>query len=144
MATQSLAMNEVFLDTAFAIALSVRNDEYHERAVELAEQLEARKTKLITTRAVLLEIGNALSRRRYRDSAVKLLEALEIDPNVECVPLTDELYEHAFDLFRSRPDKEWRMIDCMSFVVMEQRGLNEALTADEHFQQAGFRAVLRR
>jgi predicted nucleic acid-binding protein len=105
--------------------------------------LEARKTKLITTRAVLLEIGNALSRRRYRDSAVKLLEALEQDPNVECVPQTDELYKQAFDLFRSRPDKEWGMIDCMSFVVMEQRGLNEALTADEHFQQAGFRALLR-
>ena len=72
-----------------------------------------------------------------------IITNLEQDPNVECVPQTDELYHQAFDLFRSRPDKEWGMIDCMSFVVMQQRGLNEALTADEHFQQAGFRALLR-
>ena len=137
-------MNELFLDTAYAIALSVTTDAHHERAVELAEQLEARQTRLITTRAVLLEIGNALSRKRYRDAAVQLLEALEQDPQVECVPLTDELYQQAFELFRSRPDKDWGLIDCVSFVVMRQRGLTEALTTDEHFEQAGFVALLRK
>lgn len=136
-------MNELFLDTAYAIALSVETDAHHERAVELAEQLEAGQTKLITTRAVLLEIGNVLSRVRYREAAVQLLEALEHDPQVECVPLTEELYQQALELFRIRPDKEWGMIDCVSFVVMKQRGLSEALTTDEHFEQAGFRALLR-
>ena len=140
---RSSAMNELFLDTAYAIALSVTSDANHDRAVELAEQLEARQTKLITTRAVLLEIGNALSRQRYREAAVQLLEALEQDPQVECVPLTDELYQQAFELFRSRPDKDWGLIDCVSFVVMNQRGLTDALTTDEHFEQAGFRALLR-
>ena len=62
---------------------------------------------------------------------------------VECVPLTDELYQQAFELFRSRPDKDWGLIDCVSFVVMRQRGLTEALTTDEHFEQAGFQALLR-
>ena len=66
MVKRSSTMNELFLDTAYAIALSVTSDQNHDRAVELAEQLEARQTKLITTRAVLLEIGNALSRQRYR------------------------------------------------------------------------------
>ena len=103
---RSSTMNELFLDTAYAIALSVTSDANHARAVELAEQLEARKSKLITTRAVLLEIGNALSRQRYREAAVQLLEALEQDSQVECVPLTDELYQQAFELFRSRPDKD--------------------------------------
>jgi uncharacterized protein len=137
------AMNEVFLDTAYAIALSVEADTHHERAVELAEQLELQQTRLITTRAVLLEIGNALARQRYRQAAAQLLDALEHDPQVECVPLTDELYQQAFELFRDRPDKEWGMIDCASFVVMQQRGLTEALTTDEHFEQAGFQALLR-
>lgn len=140
---RSSTMNELFLDTAYAIALSVTSDENHDRAVELAEQLESRQTRLITTRAVLLEIGNALSRQRYREAAVQLLEALEQDPQVECVPLTDELYRQAFELFRSRPDKDWGLIDCVSFVVMNQRGLTDALTTDEHFEQAGFRALLR-
>ena len=136
-------MNEVFLDTAYAIALSVEADAHHTRAVELAEQLELQQTRLITTRAVLLEIGNALARQRYRSAAAQLLDAIEHDPQVECVPLTDELYQQAFELFRNRPDKEWGMIDCASFVVMRQRGLTDALTTDEHFEQAGFRALLR-
>lgn len=140
---RSSTMNELFLDTAYAIALSVASDANHDRAVELAERLEREQAKLVTTQAVLLEIGNALSRRRYREAAVQLLEALEQDPQVECVPLTDELYRHAFDLFRNRPDKDWGMIDCASFVVMNQRGITDALTTDEHFEQAGFRALLR-
>ncbi len=68
---------EVFLDTAYAIALSSTNDQFHARAVALAEQLEALGTRLVTTRAVLLEIGNALSKQRYRQAAVQLLASLE-------------------------------------------------------------------
>lgn len=70
--------SEVFLDTAYAIALSVESDKHHERAEELAEYLESEQARLITTRAVLLEIGNALSKKRYRKAAVELLEALEL------------------------------------------------------------------
>jgi predicted nucleic acid-binding protein len=136
-------MSEVFLDTAYAIALSVESDEHHARAVELAEQLETEKTRLITTRAVLLEIGNALSKKRYRQAAVELLDALEQDLQVEIVVLSEELYERAFELFRNRPDKDWGLIDCVSFVVMKEYGLTEALTTDEHFEQAGFRPLIR-
>ncbi len=135
--------NEVFLDTAYAIALSVESDEHHERAEELADQLEAEATRLITTRAVLLEIGNALSKKRYRKAAVKLLDALEQDPQVEIVSLSEELYGQALELFCNRPDKEWGLVDCVSFIVMQERGLTEALTTDEHFEQAGFRPLLR-
>ncbi|MGI8638856.1 MAG: type II toxin-antitoxin system VapC family toxin [Pyrinomonadaceae bacterium] len=85
--------NKVFLDTAYAIALSVESDEHHERAEELADQLEAEATQLVTTRAVLLEIGNALSKKRYRKAALELLDALEQDPLVEIVPLSEELYK---------------------------------------------------
>ena len=134
--------NEVFLDTAYAIALSVESDEHHERAEELAEQLEAEATRLVTTRAVLLEIGNALSKKRYRKAALELLDALEQDPLIEIVSLSEELYGQALELFRNRPDKNWGLVDCVSFVVMQERGLTEALTTDEHFEQAGFRPLL--
>jgi predicted nucleic acid-binding protein len=53
------------------------------------------------------------------------------------------LWDEAFRLYRDRPDKQWSLCDCISFVVMQSRGLREALSADEHFQQAGFRALLR-
>jgi predicted nucleic acid-binding protein len=134
---------EVFLDAAYAIALSAPKDLFHSRAIQLADQLASTGTRLITTRAVLLEIGNALSKQRYRDAALKLLNALESDPNVEIVSLSDQLYARALQLFRERSDKEWGLTDCVSFVVMQDAGLTDALTTDEHFRQAGFRALMR-
>jgi predicted nucleic acid-binding protein len=133
----------VFLDTSYAIALSAPADQLHEAALLVAEQLESGNVSLVTTRAVALEIGNALSKLRYRREAAELLRSLEDDPGVEIVPLTEELYGRAFGLYRDRADKEWGMTDCVSFVVMRERGLTEALTADEHFRQAGFAALLR-
>jgi len=134
---------EIFLDAAYAIALSSPGDQHHARAVLLADELEATGTRLITTRAILLEIGNALAKMRHRQAAVELLEATERDPHVEIIPLSEQLYERAFQYYRERPDKEWGLTDCLSFLVMQDRGLTEALTTDEHFQQAGFRALLR-
>ncbi len=138
-----LWMIEVFLDTSFAIALSAVTDQNHLRAVQLADQLEANKTRLVTTQAILLEIGNALSKPRYRRAAIQLLESLEADPNVEVVLLTKDLYKAAFNLFKQRKDKQWGLVDCISFIVMQNRGITNALTADVHFNQAGFRALLR-
>jgi predicted nucleic acid-binding protein len=135
-------MSKVFLDTSYAIALSSPADEHHRRAEEIAEQLETEGARLITTRAILLEIGNVLSKLRYRQAAIRLLDALEHDPNVEIIPVSEELCREAFELYRSRPDKEWGLIDCLSFVVMNERKLTDALTADDHFRQAGFRVLL--
>jgi len=142
MATVTIPMTEVFLDAAYAIALSAPRDQYHDHAVEVAEELEAREALLVTTRAVMLEIGNALAKLRYRAAAVELLISLEEDPNVEIVPISEELYARGFQLYQERQDKEWGLTDCISFVVMQDRGLVGALTTDEHFDQAGFRALL--
>jgi len=54
------------------------------------------------------------------------------------------LFADGFGLYQGRPDKEWGLVDCVTFVVMKKRGITEALTADEHFEQAGFQALLRR
>lgn len=136
-------MLNAFLDTSFAIALSAVTDQNHIRAVQLADQLEMNKTRLVTTQAILLEIGNALSRQRYRAAAIQLLESLGSDSNVDVVLLTNELYTDAFTLFKSRADKEWGLVDCISFVVMQNQEITDALTTDEHFNQAGFRALLK-
>src|SRR6185503_11015522 len=100
-------MTKVFVDTSYAVALSSHTDENHKRAVELAEEFETSNTHFVTTRAILLEIGNALSKVRHRAAAVRLLTALENDPNVEVVPASDDLYRRAFELYRDRSDKEW-------------------------------------
>ncbi|BAY28023.1 hypothetical protein NIES2100_78520 [Calothrix sp. NIES-2100] len=135
--------SEIFLDTTFAIALSAPQDNLHQRAVQLAELLETAGTRLVTTQAVMLEIGNILSKQPLRHGAVMLLTALAADSKVAIVPLSPELYDRAFQLYCDRSEKEWKFTDCVSFIVMQYSGITEALTANEHFQQAGFRALLR-
>ena len=55
---------------------------------------------------------------------------------------TSELFERGLALYNARPDKEWSLTDCISFVVMADEGLTDALTGDRHFEQAGFTALL--
>ena len=71
-----------------------------------------------------------------------LIEHLRQRPDLRIVPLEQTLWERGWDLYRKRPDKAWSLTDCVSFAVMQASGLTDALTADEHFCQAGFRAVL--
>ncbi len=94
-------MIEVFLDTSFAIALSSVTDRNHELAVKLANQLGTDGNRLVTTQAILLEIGNSLSKQKYRAAAIQLLESLETDPCVEVVLLTDNRYPFSAGRFSS-------------------------------------------
>lgn len=135
--------NSYFLDTSYAIALAVPKDPFHERAIALSLELEKAKSSLITSRAIILEIGNALSRQPSRRSGVTLLQKLESDPRLLIVEISKGVYQSAFRLFSERLDKEWGLIDCVSFVVMKERRINLALTTDVHFVQAGFSALLR-
>ena len=134
--------SDLFLDASYAIALGSPRDQHHAAAVALARRIESEGSRLVTTRAVLLEIGNALAKRQHRSSAVALLEALERDPAVKIVPLSGELYREGWGLYRLHRDKEWGLTDCLSFSVMRASGIAEALTADDHFRQAGFRVLL--
>ena len=99
--------------------------------------------RLLTTRAVCFEIGNALARVRFRPVAVRFLNELESSPGAQVISGSEDLYRQAFELFRQREDKEWSLTDCLSFVVMQQHDITESLTSDEHFVQAGFKALLR-
>ncbi len=135
-------MTRVFLDASYAIALASVTDAHHRRALEIAQHLDTTGTRLVTTRAVVLEIGNALARSRYRSAAVALLDSLEKDPRVEVVPVSEELFRKALVRFKTRPDQEWGLTDCLSFVVMDERRLIGALTANEHFRQAGYQPLL--
>lgn len=134
--------NKLFVDTSYVVALASQRDNLHDQAHKIALTIMKNKTKLLTTRAVVVEIGNALSRMQYRKAAVQLLETIETDRDLEVVELSRDLYMQSLNLFKNRMDKDWGLTDCISFIVMEQKGITEALTADEHFRQAGFRTLL--
>ena len=134
--------NEVFLDSSYAIALAAVSDEWHGPAIEIALQMKAERTRMVTTHAVLCEIANSLTKQRFRPAAVQLLRSIQADPHIEVIAVSDELFAKGFQLYSQRMDKEWGLTDCISFIVMRQHGITEGLTTDEHFRQAGFVALL--
>jgi predicted nucleic acid-binding protein len=100
-------------------------------------------TILVTTHAVLAEVGDSFSRPPYRVAATRLLRALQRDSTVLVLPIDSELFSRGYQLFVDRPDKSWGLTDCISFALMQERDIHDALSADQHFEQAGFRALLR-
>jgi predicted nucleic acid-binding protein len=135
-------MNHIlrFIDTGYWHALVDRQDGHHARAVRLSHSLTG---PFITTEAVLTELGNGLAGSRWRAWSVQLLDDIVSSDSIDVVTVTADLFQRALALYTSRPDKEWGLTDCISFVVMRDRGIAEALAADQHFVQAGFRALLR-
>ncbi len=136
-------MTEVFLDTSHVIALANKRDAYHEKALAVAKQVSGAKARVITTQAVLTEVGNALASVKYRSFAVQYIEAVEQASTFEVVYSTEDLFHRGLTLYGSRQDKSWGITDCISFVVMRDRDLRDALSADKDFEQAGFNALLR-
>ena len=138
-----MRVNEVFVDTACIVALLNETDEHHEAANRLFKLVRAR-SRLVTTRAVCLEIGNSFAKSpEDRTSASGFLKEIDGADDITIVPLGDDLYLRALRLFGERPDKKWSLTDCSSFLVMEERGITSALTTDRHFAQAGFLPLLR-
>ena len=128
-------LNRVFADTLFVVALVNRRDQYHDMAVELADQFE--NFPLLITDAVLIEIASALA-RKYKIDAIKVIEHALASEEVRVVRLTPQLFDRAFEEYKKFRDKEWSLVDCISFIVMRDEGVDRSLTIDKHFEQAGF------
>lgn len=134
------SLNSTFVDASFIIALVNESDQYHDLANDLVEIYD--KQPLITTETVLIEIGNALA-GRFRPQAIQILDEFSASDRVEIVPLETSLFNKGIALYRDHTDKRWGLADCISFIVMREHGITDALTHDRHFQQAGFRALMR-
>jgi uncharacterized protein len=133
-------MTFIFADTSFYFALLNVRDVAHANAVRFSERLHR---PVLLTDFVVLELGNALSGTAMREPFSRLVAHLRGRPNVRIIPASRDLLDRGLGLFARRPDKEWSLTDCTSFVVMREEGLTDALTTDHHFEQAGFRALLR-
>ena len=133
-------MKPLFADTFYFLALLHVDDEAHSRAMGFSE---TRSEPLLTTTWVLTEVADALAMPGMRGSFTRLLTALRSDPACVIVPATQTLFDQGVELYAERPDKDWSLTDCISFVVMRHQGVTQALTGDHHFEQAGFRALLK-
>ncbi len=133
-------MKPVFADTFFFFAILNRNDPVHSLAISYS-----RNTRLlrITTDWIITELADGLSRSVNRERFMDLYRHIQLSPAIQVVPASRPLLEEAIALYGSRPDKDWSLTDCVSFVVMRDEGITRALTADKHFEQAGFTALLK-
>jgi predicted nucleic acid-binding protein len=132
-------LNRVFADAYFYIAVLNRTDNAHRRAIEF---LEFGIAEVVTTVPVLLEVADAMATPTNRAVCAAFLRDIHAQPNTTIRQLDDDLWQRACGLYASRPDKGWSLTDCISFLVMQDEVLTEALTGDRHFQQAGFIALL--
>ena len=131
-------MNAVFADTYFYQALLDALDPAHADALAHSKA----KQTIVTTEFILLELGNACAHAEDHADFLALLAGIRASPRTRTIPLDSRLLQRGLDLFADRPDKNWSLTDCVSFVVMADEGLTEALTGDGHFEQAGFKALL--
>ncbi len=121
------------------MALLNRRDSAH----SAAKALSSGAGGIVTAEWVLTELADAMCSRRKRQKCVEIYQVLRTDPAVEIIAANTDLFSRGMELFTDRPDKDWSLTDCISFVVKEDRQIHEALTGDHHFEQAGFTALLK-
>jgi len=136
-------MKTVFIDTVAWLALVNKSDALHQRARAVCDDLIRSGVSGIVSDYVLVETANALSRPPLRSAAVKLISAIQTAEDIRVIAVTRELYMKAWKLYSDRADKTWGLTDCASFVIMQEYGIKDAFTADRHFEQAGFRILLK-
>ncbi len=127
-----------FADTSYFLALLIPNDENHAAAVRLS----AWTGPLVTTDWVLVETGNFLAPQQSRRIFTQFVRAMVAEPRITVVPASLKILQRGLELYESRPDKDWSLTDCTSFIVMSDKGIADALSADHHFEQAGFTILL--
>ncbi len=137
-----MSRDSVFVDTGAWISLLSKNDRYRVRALEVMRQLRVENRSLVTSSAVVLEVGDGLATRglRHFNADFRILLAA---PRVETVFIDAVWLDAGWRLFAARPDKHWSLTDCLSFAIMREHNLNDAFAHDHHFEQAGFTALLR-
>jgi predicted nucleic acid-binding protein len=132
-------MTPVFADTSYFLAFLGDKDQHHERALAWTRVL---RQPVLTTEYVVVEVGNSLTKGSDRAVLVDFYQALQ-GAKTEVIAASTELLDRGVKLFAERSDKTWSLTDCISFVIMAERGLHEALSTDRDFEEAGFRALLR-
>jgi uncharacterized protein len=134
-------MREVFVDTGFWIARLSLRDNLHQAALAWEKRCSA--NPLVTTDSVLSELLTFFAERgpELRKASSALVSQIESNPNVALLR-DGEYVKAARQLYGSRLDKGYSMVDCISMVVMKSRRIELALTADKHFSQEGFAALL--
>jgi len=132
-------MKAVFADAFYFVACLNRADQHHKKAASFASQ---NQRPIVTTTWILTEVADAFAASTARDRIARFVAVLEGDANTKIVPATQALFHRGLESYAARPDKDWTLTDCISFVVMGDEAITDALTGDQHFVKAGFKVLL--
>jgi uncharacterized protein len=134
--------NEIFIDTSGFFAMLASDDDRHTTAAKIVAAARKRKRGFVTTDYVLDETATLLKARRKTHLLAKLFQRL--DQSQAClIEWTDaERFHEVREFFLKHADQEWSFTDCLSFHLMSELRLRDALTKDAHFRQAGFTPLL--
>lgn len=135
-------MTSVFVDTSALIALGNRRDRFHESALRLFDEYEL-KRHFVTTTAVILELLNTFSAVKYKQIAGRLIDMIYESENWTVITVAQRLMKEGIAMFKKMKDKDWSLVDCLSMIIAEKRGINEIFTNDHHFEQADFKILLK-
>lgn len=138
-------MNDLLVDTSGWGHLVDPTQAYHALAAKLYRDARQKNRKLLTTNYIITELVALMSSplRLPRSSIIAFIEGMKVSQYIEIIHITASIDERAWQLLKQREDKDWSLVDCASFVLMGQCGINEALTTDHHFEQAGFIRMLK-
>jgi predicted nucleic acid-binding protein len=134
--------HSIFLDTNGWVALLNAADVLHARANQMWREIVNGKHRIVLSDWIVAETGNGLARFREKSRFEESLERILRSPRRELVMVDEQLLRKALKFFGRHEDKHWGLVDCASFIVMEERGITEAFTSDRHFEQAGFTCLL--
>jgi hypothetical protein len=138
-------MSDLFADTSGWGNLVDPTQPYHSLTATLYRAARQQGRKIVTTNYIVAELIALMNSPLNipRPKTIAFIESLKISPYVEIIHIDANLDEETWQLLKSRPDKEWSLADCASFVVMRQRNIGEVLTTDHHFEQADFVRLLK-
>ena len=138
-------MPGMFVDTSGWGNLIDSTQPYHSIASDLYRNVRAQPDKIITTSCIIVELVALLTSplRISRQGIIAFIDGMKQSPFIEIVYVDQAIDEAAWQLLRNRQDKNWSLVDCVGFVIMQHRKMVEALTTDHHFEQAGFLRLLK-
>lgn len=138
-------MFNLFVDTSGWGNIIDVSQPFHSLATTLYRQARQQNHEIITTNYVVAELVALLTSplRVPRTQIITVVQNLKMSPHIEILHIDAETDAQAWELLVSRKDKDWSLVDCSSFIVMQQRSIMEALTNDHHFEQAGFVRLLK-
>ena len=135
----------LFVDTSGWANYLIKTEPFYPETSQLFNQCFKNKTELVTSNYVLAELIALLHSplRVSKKQQIKIMDAIKMASWVNVIHIDQATEQRVYQFWKSRSDKNWSLVDCSSFVLMQDEGITQAITSDHHFEQAGFIQLLK-